>query len=443
MLLGVIVLGASRLLGGGGGSTTIQPSDGPSGSTGSSSGGVVTENPGGGSAGTLTTIEYWSLWEPCEVFETAFEEFELQYPDIRVECEQQVFTDYRERLQTAIASRSGPDVFRFHASWTPMLSQELASIPSSIFSASEYRQTFYPIAEEQLQVDGQLVGVPLMYDGLLLYYNEALLETANLSPPQTWSEVREAARTLTLRSGSEVTRGGLAIGNSTNVEHFSDIIGLLILQNGGDPTDPSSQEVLDAVTFYTNFITKDQVWSDALPSSTVAFAREEAAMMIAPSWRAHEVQALNPSLEFSVMGAPQLSTADTLTWATYWAEGVSAQSEQKDEAWELLKFLSSREIQQELYSQQATIRGFGEPYSRQDLADQVTDNDVVSVLLSEAGSASNWYLNSFTHDNGLNDQLVKYYEDAVTAIVDGRGVTDAMDTVSLGTQQTLRQYGLE
>lgn len=435
VVFGLVVFVISSLLGGGSSSSVAEPT----GNQGAPGSGIGAGSAGSGT-GNQVTLTYWTLWEPCEVFEPAFAEFEQEFPGILVDCEQQVGTDYRERLQVAISNRTGPDLFRFHASWVPMLTSELDPIPSSVMSASEYRQTFYPIAEQQLQVDGQLVGMPLMYDGLLLYYNKDIFETAALNPPQTWLEVKEAARTLTLRSGDEITRGGMAIGNSTNVEHFSDILGLLILQNGGDPAQPTDQEVLDAVTFYTNFIAVDNVWSSNLPSSTVAFARGEAAMMLAPSWRAHEVAALNPSLNFGVVGAPQLSTSEQMTWATYWAEGVSSQSEYQQEAWELLRFMTSASVMQDIYAEQSKIRGFGEPFARPDLADQVANDEVVSVLLSQAPLADNWYLNSFTDDGGLNDALVKYYEDAVTAVLGGSAVSEVMETVQQGTAQTLRQY---
>jgi hypothetical protein len=46
---------------------------------------------------------------------------------------------------------------------------------------------------------------------------------------------------VSIRRDDNITQAGLAIGNASNVDHFSDILALLILQNGGDPTDPTSQ----------------------------------------------------------------------------------------------------------------------------------------------------------------------------------------------------------
>jgi len=389
-----------------------------------------------------TSLIYWGLWEPDSSIESVLNKFEEANPGVKVSYVKQSHKDYRERLQSAIASGNGPDVFRYHASWTPMLSEELSSMPQSVMSAAEYQDTFYPVAAKMLNIEGQIVGVPLMYDGLGLYYNKEMLAAANSEPPSTWAEVKVLANKLTVRDGKNLKRGGMAIGNASNVEHFADILGLLMLQNGADLTNPSSKEAQDALSFYTNFVKEDGVWDDKLPSSTVAFARGDVAMMLAPSWRAHEVKAMNPDLDFGIVPVPRLGDK-RLAWASFWAEGVSDKSKNKDQAWALIKFLSSKEIQQELYSTQSQIRAFGEIYSRVDLANDLAGDELVSPFLEDAPAASGWQLSSYTHDNGINDLLIKYYEDAVNAVLGGETVVKALETVTQGTKQVLRQYGVK
>jgi len=382
------------------------------------------------------------LWEPDQVLAGVLEDFGRENPGVIVQYKKQSHLEYRERLQSAIAAGTGPDVFRFHASWAPMLKAELAALPKTVMSSSEFASTFYPVAAKQLQVDGKLVGMPLMYDGLALYYNKEAFATAALDPPQTWTEVRQTASKLTIRTGGKIERAGLAAGTSTNVEHFSDIIGLLMMQNGAKLTDPTSKEATEALLFYTDFVKKDQVWDATMPSSTIAFARGEVAMMFAPSWRVHEVQALSPDLKFDILPVPKLAGAN-LGWASYWAEGVSAQSKNQEMSWKLLKYLSSAEVQKKLYSQASQDRAFGEIYSRVDLADELAGASYVSAYLEDAPKSDNWYLNSYTHDNGINDKLIKYYQDAVSAILEGKKMTEVTNTLSLGTNQVLRQYGAD
>ncbi|NCN87517.1 MAG: extracellular solute-binding protein [Candidatus Pacebacteria bacterium] len=389
-----------------------------------------------------TQITYWGLWETSDVLEQAFTEFETLNPGVEVVYQKQSHLDYRQRLQTAVASGNGPDIFRYHSSWVPMLSDDLSALPSKVMTTDVYQQTFYPVAAQMLQLNGQIVGIPLMYDGLALYYNKEVLDAAGEQPPTSWTELKTLASKLTVRSGNDIKRAGLAVGNASTTEHFSDIIGLLMLQNGGDPTDLTTKEAQEAMIFYTNFVAKDRVWDDKLPSSTVAFAREDAAMMLAPSWRAHEVLEINPNLDFGIVSTPTLGSK-RIAWASFWAEGVSSKSTNKDASWELLKYLSSKEVMQKLYNEQSKTRAFGEIYSRVDLANTLASDPLVAPFLADAPYAQSRYLTSYTHDKGLNDNLIKYYQDAVNALLKGDDITKVIDTLSLGSQQVLRQYNID
>jgi multiple sugar transport system substrate-binding protein len=297
------------------------------------------------------------------------------------------------------------------------------------------------VAGTQLQVSGTPVGIPLMYEGLALYYNVDILNTAVVQPPKTWSEVQTAARTLTVTENGVVKRAGIALGNATNVEHFSDIVALLMLQNGADFAHPNSPETRDALLFYTKFL-KDDFWSESLPNSSVAFARGDVAMMFAPSWRAHEIKQMNPSLNFATVSVPQLSGDAKFAWANYWAEGVSVKGKHQKEAWQFLKYLSSKDVQQKIYAAQAETRSFGEIYSRIDAADSLVADKVVGAYVLDAPKASGWYMSSYTHDAGINDEIIEYYADAVTGILSGKGTEEVLQTLESGVKQVLQKYGV-
>lgn len=432
VVLVVVGLVISRLIGGGSsGSVEIDPAD----------------NAGSGSGRTTppaqqASLEYWGLWEPSQVLEQVIADFQKANPGISIRYTKQSHKDYRERLQTAIASGNGPDIFRFHASWVPMMRNDLQPLPSSVISPAELKDNYYRAANEQLQSNGQPVGVPLMYEGLALLYNKDIFETAGENPPQTWAELRTTASKLTVKSGTTLKRGGIALGNSTNVDNFSDILGLLLFQNGADPTKPNSRFTEDALKFYTNFQTVDGVWDEKMPTSTVAFSRGEVAMIFAPSWRIHDVLAMNPKLNFGVAPIPKLSD-QRIAWASFWAEGISARSKNKEAAQTFLKYISQPEVLEKLHGNASQIRSFGELYPRKDMADKLAENEYVAAYLQDAPYAVGWYLSSATHDNGINDQLIKYYADAVTAVAGGKNPTDVLTTIDLGTSQVLRQYGVD
>lgn len=439
LLLGILGFVAFRMFGGGGtttptGNSNTTTNNGTNGTTGQPQNNTPTT--------PSVVLEYWGLWEPTETMQTVIKDYETANPGVSINFTKQSHQDYRLRLKTALAQGgNGPDIFRYHSSWVPMMTQELSSLPSAVMTSAEYTNTFYPAAAQLLQVGGQIVGIPLMYDGLALYYNTEIFSTAVVDPPKTWSDLRSLASKLTVKANASITRAGVAMGNTSNVEHFSDIIAVLMMQNGADMTKPNSPQTRDALLFYTNFIKSDGVWNDSLPLSSVAFARGDVAMMFAPSWRALEVKQMNPNLKFKVVPLPQLSDS-RIAYANFWAEGVSSKSTHKEEAWKFLKYLSSSDVQKKLYSAQSQVRPFGEIYSRKDLANTLAEDDIASAYLQDAPYAKGWYMSSNTHDDGLNDQIIKYYEDAVNSLLKGESIEDVLITLDQGVQQVLTQYGV-
>ena len=219
---------------------------------------------------------------------------------------------------------------------------------------------------------------------------------------------------------------------------------MLMLQNGADPSDPTDKLAQDALTYYTNFRRVDQVWDDTLPNSILAFATGKAAMMFGYSWNVFEILNINSELNFRVVEVPQIADSN-IAWASFWVEGVNQGSLNKSLAWEFLKFISSEEIMEKLYQAQSKLgpqRPFGEPYSRVSMASKIQDDPLASVFVNQASRAKTWYLCSRTFDNGLNDEMIDYYADAVNAVNLGRSSEKALVTTAEGVKTVLAKYGL-
>lgn len=389
------------------------------------------------------TLTYWGLWEPESVINPIITEYQKTHPGVVINYSQKSHKDYRERLQSALARGEGPDIFRFHNTWLPMLKKELAPAPSEIVQILDLEKNFYPVVSEDVKVAGQVFGVPLEFDSLALFYNTKIFNTAGKSPPTTWEDLRRTALDLTVRDkDGNIQVAGVALGTTNNVDHFSDILGLMMLQNGADLSKPTGPLAEDALKFYTLFAMTDKVWDRNLPGSTYAFATEKVAMIFAPSWRAHEIDQINPNLKYKTIPVPQLPETK-VAWATYWVEGVSAKSKNIKAAWEFLAYLSSKEELTKLYTKASQIRNFGEPYPRKDLLAQLENDPVVGAFVKQGPYAKSWYLCSQTHDNGINDRMIKYFEDAVNAVLQGKPATNALTTAAQGVAQILAQYGIK
>lgn len=158
------------------------------------------------------------------------------------------------------------------------------------------------------------------------------------------------------------------------------------------------------------------------------------------SWDVFTIKSLSPDLKFQILPVPHLPNRN-ITIASYWVEGASAKSPHKKEALLFLKYLSQKDVEQKLFTQEAKTRLFGEPYSRTDLADLLKDNQLAYPFVSQAQGAVSSYFIDGTFDNGLNSQLNVYLGNAVRSILANTSPQTAVNTLSQGTQQVLKQYG--
>jgi len=400
-------------------------------------------------------LTYWGLWESESVIKPLIDEYQSTHPKVKINYIFQSPREYRERLQTALSMSKGPDIFRLHNSWIPMFKNDLSPIPPTVYSASEFESVFYPTVKSDLRLSGNYVAIPLEIDGLAMFINDELLDKSGQSVPATWEDLRTAAKSLsvcdsedgTCSSGDRILISGAALGTADNVDHWQDILAILMLQNNVNLSAPAEGPAEDALSFYTVFTRSDRIWDSTLPPSTRSFAAGKLAIYFAPSWRVFDLQAINPQLKFSVHPLPQLPLDSArgekpVTWASYWVEGVNKKSLNSAAAWEFLKFLSSKESLAKLY-QQAVISGrsFGEPYSRKDMTDS---SQFVQPYLSQAPNARSWYMASDTFDGptGINTRLSAHFAAAVNSVNQGRSPAEAVKTLSAGINQVLSQYGL-
>lgn len=396
-------------------------------------------------------LTYWGLWEEESVMKTIIEDFQKEYPDITITYQKQNAKQYREILNNKLVSGEGPDIFRFHNTWVPMFRDYLVTLPSNVYTKEEFEKTFYPVAARDLRFGDSFIGIPLEIDTLALFINEDILQAAGLTPPKKWGELLKISREVRVfDSQRKIVTAGIALGAFDNVDHASDIIAFMMLQNRVDFKDLSKKSQTgknlaeEALAYYVDEFGKggELVWNDTLDPSTLAFAKGKVAMIFGYSWRIFEIRAINPSLRFKIIPPPSLFDNEPLTYASYWVEGVSKNSRHQKEAFMFLKYLSEKETMQKHYAEQAKLRSFGEPYSRVDLADSVKSNPDVWPFLELAPNAVSWYSASNTYDNGINDKLSKYFGEAVRSMTKQNiSAASALDTLGRGINEVATTYG--
>jgi multiple sugar transport system substrate-binding protein len=398
------------------------------------------------------TLTYWGLWEPEEVIQPLVQEYQSSHPGITINYQKQNHQQYRQSLQYALEKEGAPDIFRLHNSWLPMFKNNLAPMPEDVKKTLSPDNIFYPIHKSELSINGQYYALPLEIDGLGLFINNEIFQNAGKSPPTTWDELRQTAIDLTVKDEAEKIKiAGVALGTPANIDHWSDILAIMMLQNGVDFKNITQNSDLaeGALNYFTLFTRIHKIWDETLPHSTAAFATGKLAMYFGPSWEAIDIHALNPDLDFRIIPIPQLpdpnssSGKTNLTWASYWVEGVNKNSKNIKQAWEFLTFLSQKQTLEKLFENAKNSgRLFGEPYPRSDMVPLLESDKYLGAYIRQAPSSQSWFLCSRTWDEGINDKMIEYFATAVNAVNQGKTPKKAIQDLNQGINQVLSQYGL-
>ena len=358
------------------------------------------------------------------------DKYEDENPGVKILYSQQAFKNYESRVYTRLqqstsSTEPAPDIVRINNTWLPKYQTFLAPLPDSVITTQEYAEEFYPTALHDFTgSDGRLYAIPLEIDGLMIIYNKQLLSAGGYTvPPTDWDSLMEAANKLTKRDGSgRITQSGLAIGTSRNITHSADILSFLMLQNNASIMNSSrnqanltSERAISALTTYTSFASGDSpTWASYLASDLTTFFKGDLAMMFAPSWRAFDILEAAPQIEFGLAPLPQLPNNDPVYYSMYWGDAVSNTSENIDEAWDFVNYLSQPEQQKLLFSNSSEIRAFGEPYSRMSLKSDLLANPYTKAIAEMAPYMKAWQMG----DQSFVEELLR---EAITQVSENNG----------------------
>jgi len=377
-------------------------------------------------------LTWWSLKEDEDAVKPLIDEYKQKNPKVTIEFVKQSSQDYRERLTNSFIKGQGPDIFEFHNTWLPMLFNYFS------FNSFDLSSTFYPVVTDDLKTKNGFAGVPLEYDGITLFINQDIFRAYGKDYPKTWDEFRRDAKDLTVRDENGVIRqAGAALGTTSNVDYWQDVLGLLLLQNGSDLKNFESPSSSAALTFYTNFSKTDHVWDDALPNSTTFFGQGKLAMYFGKYSDAIAFSK-NPSVHFQVVPLPQLPATpnnSSIAYASYWVEGVNKNSANVNAAWEFLNFISSKDSLTKLHT------GI---YPRRDMQNELLSNQLAGPFAYQAGFARSWYLADKTFDGptGINSQLAKPFADAFSLVGGNSSLEQVIGGLQSQITEVLANYGI-
>ncbi len=362
----------------------------------------------------------------------AIHQFEQENPQYKVVASTSVSPDITgdaQRLLSSVAGGVPPDVVLFDrfaiGEWAsraaltdldPYIAAQKTDDPDRINLAEYYKFT---LDEARYRKPGTndhagLFGVPTGIDIRLLYSNANQLTQAGMvnskgeaRPPQTWSELRAAAKALTRTlSDGTIVRLGFApnFGNSWLYMYAFQAGGNLLTPDGKTVT-LASEPVVKALRFMTDIY--DDVGGaknvDGFQQSFQAgaldpFVKGLVSLKIDGDWGLDTIAQWKRDMDFIITPAPMpddRQDVPPITWAGGYSLVIPATATQKEGAFKLIQYLTSKRAYEFLQNgNKESLESEGKlylphPWSNrkfyeQRIADTVTNNPEVPPRFKQA-----------------------------------------------------------
>jgi multiple sugar transport system substrate-binding protein len=334
-------------------------------------------------------ITYWQYFYESKVnlMTELIQKFEAQNPGIKVEQVTFPYDGYLQKVAAAVPAGEGPEVITLFYGWLPLWvkSGYIQPLSPVDFSADYFKNNFYPLVAESVNIGGKNYSVPTAVRALALFFNKKLFRDAGLDPnvpPKTLDELVAYAKKLSKydAQGNLVQAGLLMQPNGQGHVWIREV---LFRQFGAVPYSADGRKVtyaspagIQAFQWYMDRITKDKVgYPNFTTDDVTAFTAQKAAMNIDGSFRIATLNAVK-DLEWGVAELPTNKGIKS-NFASFWTHSiVTGVSGKKLEASvKFLKYITSPEVQ-ELWLQKV-----GELPATPNLSEKYKNDPVISVFL--------------------------------------------------------------
>ena len=423
------------------------------------------------------TLNFWRVWDDTSDFSEIINAYTTLHPNVKINYRKFRYEEYEDALLTAFADNKGPDIFSIHNTWVKKYQDYIQPMPATItlpyttlegtiqkqevvklqtkptltlrdlknyFVDTVYSDVVFttpPKTANALPVD-QIYGLPLSVDTLAMYYNRDLLNNAGIvDPPKNWTEFQQDVTKITkLDQQGNILLSAAAIGTGGNISRSTDILTLLMMQNGAQmsgasgyptfniiPDDQAGRTVApadEALKFYTDFaspVKEVYTWNDEMPNSIDAFASGQVAFMFGYSYHREQIESIAPKLNYKIAPIPQIEGNPQANFANYWVETVSNRSKNLNEAWDFTTFAASKD------QVGSYLNKTKKPTALRSLIDTQNLDEDISPFSSQILTAKTWYKGE---DPNAMEEAFKSMIDSVVS-----GALSVRDAIEIGNNK--------
>lgn len=392
------------------------------------------------------TLKIWAVIDDTEEYGSLLSDYQKAHPHISLDFRRFRLEEYEDVLVNAMAEDRGPDIFMVHNTWIGKYQPKIEPMPAYTSMVYKYVSGGYTNRTETVELkkersltvkdmkgnypdtvykdmvrrintspEGQaprledkIMAVPMSVDTLAMYVNKDMLNAAGIPiVPDTWDKFQATMQRLVkVDDEGNILQAGAALGTANNVERATDLLSVLMMQNGAvmsrdednRPTFAQMPEALSAtrqnlpavesLRFYLEFAnpTKDiYTWNAEMPNSLDAFIQGRVAFFFGYAYHLPLIQARAPKLNLTIAKLPQIEGNPIANYANYWAWTVSKKSKNTETAWNFLNYL----IQPD--NEQKYLETAKRPAAHKALIEKQLEDEQLGVFASQILTSRSWY----------------------------------------------------
>ncbi|MFD2131830.1 extracellular solute-binding protein [Pseudogracilibacillus auburnensis] len=306
---------------------------------------------------TITVWDFYGSTTPIEPLIPAFEE---EFPNIKVDFQSQPWDNYWEKLAAGATGGTLPDVATTGPMFAPQYTTygiytDVNPLSNGEVNGEKLQDVFSEGMLEAATIDDKLYAIPYDFDAYALFYRADLLEEEGLKPPTNWDEFIEVGQKITKDTDGDGKFDQYAFAVTADWPRWEPFLygnGGSILNEDNTEAVFNSPEAVESLQFYADLVNKYEIaeyWSADAGNYVQGLQDGSIAMIMDGPYVMGLLKEGAPELEGKWGVASPVGNKEfgTHIGGTYLS--IFESSENKEEAWKFVEFLSREENQVALY----------------------------------------------------------------------------------------------
>ncbi|MGA2614894.1 MAG: sugar ABC transporter substrate-binding protein [Spirochaetia bacterium] len=307
---------------------------------------------------TIEFVQWWAPELPAGSFRALMDQFETQNPGIKVKLISGPYSNTHDQIVAGAATGTLSDVVGLDGAWVNDLAKQGAITSLDPLMAST---NFDPTQVAAIiKLNGKSYMFPVASFVYPVFINLDLFKAAGIAnPPSNRTEFLQDAKKLTNPSKNQygwVLPLSLQNPNGAQNDVMSWVwaSGKSMLKDG--KPDLTNPDVISALTFiqtmYKQGLISPGTFAKQEQDKVEEFVNGRVGMMVDTLAHINMIRQRNPNLKFAISALPAVDGYNGRRGLPYaaWGIGISESSQHKAEAWKLVSYLMSPDVNGKLVS---------------------------------------------------------------------------------------------